>query len=96
MKGTRTSSSGERLLTVAEVARALSASRDVVERLIKQGELSALDVSPVTGHAGHRPMLRVQSEDLQEFLEARRVRVIPAAPRLSRKARGANDIIQFV
>jgi len=84
------------LLTVREVQQHLAASRDVVEGLIMNGALAAIDVSPAAGRRRHRRMLRVRSEDLQEFLDARKVRVTPAAPRSSRKARRADGIVEFV
>ena len=97
MKDSRTSRVEQNLLTLKQVALALNGSRDLVERLIKRGELPAFDVSATRDRPRHRPMLRVQPKDLSDFLERRRVARLPTKSSAGReRRRGADDVLEFI
>ena len=57
-----------KLLTVQEVADTMKVSEKTVRRLIKRGDLAAYRV-------GDRGQLRVKERDLEQYVNAQRVRV---------------------
>lgn len=64
-------------LTVEEVAEELKISKSVVYRLIRKGELPAIDVADndsVTGQRGH---YRISQESLAQYIEAKAVKKPP-------------------
>lgn len=81
------------LLKTKDVAEYLAVSEDVVQDLVRQGCLVALDVSPHHGSARHRPAWRFRPEDVEKFLLARATQ---AAPKPSRRRRTSGDVIRYV
>jgi len=59
------------LYKIEEVAEQLGASKQQVTRLLASEELPAIDISASAGR--HRRLLRVRADDLEAFLEKRRV-----------------------
>lgn len=59
-----------KVLNMEEAAERLGVGRRTVYRLIAQGELRAVNVSP-SGAAGRRPRMRVREDDLAAFIESR-------------------------
>ncbi len=80
IEGARKSSDPE-WLTVEEVARELKISKSIVYRLIRNGELEAVDI--VVGNTceihqkGH---CRVNRSCLDDYLQARKVKPLPTEP----------------
>jgi hypothetical protein len=72
--------SQQQLLTIAGVAEALTASRDLVESLIRAGDLTAVDISPRRDDPRHRPAWRVRPEDLENFIAGRLSAPTPNPP----------------
>lgn len=60
------------LLTIQEAADALKVSEATVRRLIKRGAFAAFKV-------GERGQLRIKASDLEEYVEAHRVKVASGA-----------------
>ena len=56
------------LLTVPEVAEAMKVSSATVRRLIKRGLIAAYKV-------GDRGQLRIKNQDVEQYIESRRVLV---------------------
>jgi len=68
-------------LTVEEIAQELKLSRSIVYRLIRNGELEAVDL--VAGDEGKIPQkghFRVRRSALNQYLEAKKVRPLPDQP----------------
>ena len=79
---------GRSLLSVAAVAKVLGSSRDLVEKLIRKGDLPAVDVSAGFGKSGHRSTWRVHPADLDVFLQTRQLHRDPV-PTRARRGQGA-------
>ena len=84
----------DRLLTIAEVEEVLRTSRDTVERLVKSGELAAVDVSPNADSPAHRPTWRVRRGDLDTFLQRRRS--VPVSPERGKRRMKRTGLIEFI
>ena len=68
-------------LTVEEIAQELKISKSIVYRLIRNGELEAVDL--VAGDEGKIPQkghFRVRRSALDQYLEARKVKPLPSEP----------------
>ena len=68
-------------LTVDEIAQELKLSKSIVYRLIRSGELEAVDL--VVGEEGEIPRkghFRVRRSALDHYLEAKRVKPLPNQP----------------
>ncbi len=61
-------------LTVDEVAAELKISKSVVYRLIRNGELGAVDLVNTNGKVAQKGHYRISRSSLNQFLEARKVR----------------------
>jgi excisionase family DNA binding protein len=85
--------SGERRKTIGEVALFMNVSRDMVENLIRNGKLVAVDVSPRAGQLRHRPMWRLRASDVEAFLQKRVTQVRPPE---TRARRPSSNVIEFV
>ena len=85
-------------LTLAIACELLHVSRDTIERLIRNGAIAAIDVSPRADRPGHRPMWRIRAAALEEFLTSRErgamsaKRPAPARPRPSNHM----DTLEFI
>ena len=68
-------------LTVDEIAQELKLSKSIVYRLIRNGELEAVDL--VAGEEGKTPQkghFRIRRSALHQYLEAKRVKPLPKQP----------------
>ena len=68
-------------LTVDEIAQELKLSKSIVYRLIRNGELEAVDLVP--GDEGKIPQkghFRIKRSALNQYLEAKRVKRLPNQP----------------
>jgi excisionase family DNA binding protein len=83
-----------RWLTVREVADKFCVSRDTVGRWIRAGLLPAIDVSFNCRPGSHRPSWRINSENLDNFVEARAN--IPPAPSRAKPRHKQTDIVEFI
>jgi excisionase family DNA binding protein len=72
-------------LTVEDIAGELKISKNVVYRLIRNGELEAVNVVGTNGHIAQRGHYRIKRSSLNKYLEAKKVNPIPDEPvRISR------------
>jgi len=61
-------------MTVEEVAQELKISRSIVYRIIRSGDLAAVDIVDSNGHIAKRGHYRVRRSNLKEYLESKRVK----------------------
>ena len=72
-------------LTVDDIAEELRISKNVVYRLIRNGELEAINVVGTDGHIPQRGHYRIKRSSLDKYLEAKKVKAVPDEPvRISR------------
>ena len=64
-------------LTVDDIASELKISKTVVYRLIRNGELEAVNVVETNGHIPQRGHYRIKRSSLNKYLEAKKVKTIP-------------------
>ena len=64
-------------LTVEDIAKELKISKNVVYRLIRNGELEAVNVVGTDGHIPQRGHYRIKRSSLNKYLEAKKVRPMP-------------------
>ncbi len=64
-------------LTVDEIAKELKISKNVVYRLIRNGELEAVNVIGTNGHIAQRGHYRIKRLSLNKYLEAKKVKPPP-------------------
>jgi len=62
-------------LTVEEIAEELRISKNVVYRLIRNGELEAINIVDTNGHIAQRGHYRINRADLQKYIAAKRVKI---------------------
>ena len=67
-------------LTVEDIAEELKISKNVVYRLIRNGELEAVNVVGTNGHIAQRGHYRIKRSSLNNYLEAKKVRPMPNEP----------------
>lgn len=77
----RTSSTSD-WLTVDEIAKELKISKSIVYRLIRHGELGAVDLVETNGEIPKRGHYRIRRQSLNEYLESKKVQ--PSANRVTR------------
>lgn len=72
-------------LTVEEIAAELKISKSIVYRLIRSGELEAVDIVDNQGRIARKGHYRVRRISLNQYLENKKVKLPPGnAPRTSR------------
>jgi excisionase family DNA binding protein len=64
-------------LTVDEIAAELKISKSIVYRLIRNGELEAVDLVDTNGKIARKGHYRITRASLNQFLESRKVRPLP-------------------
>jgi excisionase family DNA binding protein len=64
-------------LTVEEIAEELRISKNVVYRLIRNGELEAINVVDSDGHIAQRGHYRIRRADLEKYIAAKKVKTRP-------------------
>jgi len=61
-------------MTVEEVARELKISRSIVYRVIRSGDLEAVDIVDSNGHPARKGHYRIRRSSLKKYLESKRVK----------------------
>ena len=64
-------------LTVDEIAKELKISKSIIYRLIRKGELKAIDIVDSNGQIAKKGHYRVRRASLKQYLESKRVRPFP-------------------
>ncbi len=64
-------------LTVDEIAAELKISKSIVYRLIRNGELEAVDLVDTNGKIARKGHYRITRSSLNQFLESKKVRSLP-------------------
>ena len=64
-------------LTVEEIAAELKISKSIVYRLIRNGELEAVDLVDTNGKIARKGHYRITRSSLNQFLESKKVRPLP-------------------
>lgn len=68
-------------LTVEDIARELRISKNVVYRLIRNGELEAVNIVETNGRTAQRGHYRVKRSSLKNYLEAKKVKPLYDEPK---------------
>ncbi len=66
-------------LTVDEIATELRISKTIVYRLIRSGELEAVNIVANNGKISQKGHYRVRRSSLNEYIECKKVKVLPLA-----------------
>ena len=74
-------------MTVEEVASELKISRSIVYRIIRSGELSAVDIVDANGRIARKGHYRIRRSSLNEYLAAKQVKPPQKPPTKSRSRR---------
>ncbi|MFC1635466.1 helix-turn-helix domain-containing protein [Planctomycetota bacterium] len=64
-------------LTVDEIAAELKISKSIVYRLIRNGELEAVDLVDTNGKIAQKGHYRITRSSLNQFLESKKIRPLP-------------------
>lgn len=64
-------------LTVEEIAKELEVSKSIVYRLIRKGEIKAVDIVDSDGEVPKKGHYRIRRESLNRYLESKEVRPFP-------------------
>lgn len=67
-------------LTVGEIAQELRISKNVVYRLIRNGELEAVNIVETNGRTAQRGHYRIKRAGLKNYLDAKKVKPLPNEP----------------
>ncbi len=73
MLGTGAKSAVSDWLTVNDIAKELKISKTIVYRIIRNGELEAVDLVDTNGHIAQRGHYRIKRSSLNQYLEAKKV-----------------------
>ena len=65
-------------LTVEDIAKELKISKNVVYRLIRNGELEAVNIVDTNGHIAQRGHYRINRADLKKYIAAKKVKAVPS------------------
>ena len=65
------------LLTVEDVAKELKVSKSIVYRIIRKGELEAVNIVDTNGKITQRGHYRIKRSSLDEYLEFKKVKPLP-------------------
>ena len=71
-------------MTVEEVARELKISKSVVYRIIRNGELAAVDITDADGHIAQKGHYRIRRASLDRYLDSKQVKPLHNQTRRSR------------
>jgi hypothetical protein len=61
-------------MTVEEVARELKISKSIVYRIIRNGELAAVDITDADGHVAQKGHYRIRRSGLDQYLISKQVK----------------------
>ena len=67
-------------LTVDEVATELKISKSIVYRLVRNGELEAVDIVEANGRVAQKGHYRIRRSSLNQYLESKKVKPLPNEP----------------
>ena len=85
---------GGEWLTVDDIASELKVSKSIVYRLIRNGELEAVNIVETNGRTPKKGHYRTRRSSLEKYLESRKVRSAPSckpeSPRMPRLPRFKN------
>ena len=85
MLGTTDKSPASNWLTVDDIAKELRISKSIVYRLIRNGELEAVNLVETNGHVAQKGHYRIKRSSLNQYLESKKVKTPPDEPvRISR------------
>jgi len=83
-------------LTVDEIASELKLSKSVIYRLIRNGELEAVDLVDTNGKIARKGHYRITRSSLNQFLESKKVRPLskqaPSPPRSNHFSKVKNHL----
>ena len=74
-------------LTVDNIAKELKVSKSIIYRLIRHGELEAVDIVETNGKIAKKGHYRIERSNLNRYLESKKVRQLPDQPKLPRSRR---------
>lgn len=77
MLETARKSPASELLTVTEIAKELKVSKSIVYRLIRHGELEAVDLVEINGEIPKKGHYRIKRSSLDQYLESKKVQPFP-------------------
>lgn len=75
-------------LTVDDIAKELKVSKTIVYRLIRNGELEAVNIVENNGKIAEKGHYRIQRSSLNQYLEAKKVRPFPSKSVRSSRPKG--------
>ena len=64
-------------LTVDEIAKELRISKSIVYRLIRKGQIEAINIVETNGKIAQRGHYRVERSSLNEYLESKKLKPLP-------------------
>lgn len=64
-------------LTVDEIAKELKVSKSIVYRLIRHGEIEAINIVDSNGKIPQKGHYRIKRESLNQYLESKKVKLFP-------------------
>jgi len=64
-------------LTVGEISKELKVSKSIVYRLIRKGEIEAIDIVDTDGEIPKKGHYRIKRKSLNQYLESKKVRPFP-------------------
>ncbi|MHC4632430.1 MAG: helix-turn-helix domain-containing protein [Planctomycetota bacterium] len=64
-------------MTVDEIAKELKVSKSIVYRLIRHGELEAVDIVETNGEIAKKGHYRIRRSRLDQYLERKKVKPFP-------------------
>lgn len=67
-------------MTAEEVAQELKISRSIVYRIIRSGDLAAVDIVDSNGHVARKGHYRIRRSSLKEYLESKQVKAPQKQP----------------
>jgi excisionase family DNA binding protein len=71
-------SSTSEWLTVDDISKELKVSKSIVYRLIRRGDLEAVDLVDSNGKISQKGHYRIKRSSLSQYLEAKKVRPFPS------------------
>jgi excisionase family DNA binding protein len=77
MLGTAGKSPTSEWLTVEDIAKELKISKSIVYRLIRNGELEAVNIVETNGKIAQRGHYRIERSSLNQYLESKKIKPVP-------------------
>ncbi len=79
-------------LTVEDVAKELKISKSIVYRLIRNGELGAVNIVENEGKISLKGHYRIKRQSLENYLEQKKVKSLPAKPSRSNQPKNLRQV----